>query len=147
MYLFIIFLFFYPTFRNIKSLLTGRLSKGQSWQEGALLIIGSYLTWVYLNLIGVTFSDWREVLVNAQRHSPIAPEVFLTVGVLVGLSLLGYSLITYVGFQKLSPILITFSLSGIYRYGVISIMDSAIYELIGEVWGSVMVFICCPCCL
>lgn len=82
--------------------------------EMLTIILGILLTILYLSIINVTNSDWWVVLVNNQRHTPIASKSLPTIITLAVLGLGGYLILRLVPLNKLTPLLIAFSIAALY---------------------------------
>ncbi|MDO5096999.1 MAG: hypothetical protein Q4D65_10575 [Peptostreptococcaceae bacterium] len=100
------------------------LVKGRHWErcqsaattfDWITFILGIVLTFLLLSISDIRFStDWSEVLINSQRHTPIFTKAQPTVYAIWILGLLGYLVLNHSSLKKLSPIAAVFSISALY---------------------------------
>lgn len=92
----------------------GIVKKGKML-DGIVLVLGFVYTAVYGSLINIVFTaDWTETLYNAQIHTPVFTQSYLTLAVIAIISLAGYLALTYVPLGKLPPLVIVCGMAAIY---------------------------------
>lgn len=91
-----------------------RFAKNERSIEILTLLLGSMYSLVYLDVKEIVFSDWWNPLYNNQRHTPIAKDEVLTIGVLVAVAIVGYLILKLFNITKIPPVIAVFSIGAMY---------------------------------
>lgn len=98
--------------------------------EYVTILWGAFCTILYISISDIVFSsDWTEQLYNAQKHTPIYTQAFVTVIVLVCAGLIGYAVLNFVPLKKLPPLVVVLCISALY----IGAAEAALWGI--QVWG------------
>lgn len=78
------------------------------------IIIGSYDTYLYVNISEVMYFDWNIQLSNNQRHFPLETGSSLTILVLALAGFGGYLIVRFVPFGRQPPLVSVLAMSAMY---------------------------------
>lgn len=115
-------LLIYPailTLANIASLIripvSLKLQKSFKYLEYITLLLGMCYSVLFLMITDIRFdADWSEQLINRQLHSPISTAAYPSVITFCLIGALGYFLLSWCNLEKLPPLVIVLSISGMY---------------------------------
>lgn len=101
-------------------LLFRKVEKTSRTTERITILLGIMYTLLYMALIeGLTGmvqyrADWQEVLFADQLHTPVWTEAWLTVGVLSGVGILGYLLLSLRDINRMPPLITVSAIAAVY---------------------------------
>lgn len=70
----------------------------------------------------IRFADWTEILLNDERHTPVATWTMPTIVFLVVLGIAGYVVLRYVPLQKLPPLACVLAMAAMYLGALLCIL-------------------------
>ncbi len=82
--------------------------------EVCCIAFGFFCTAVFCSFSNIRLSDWHEQLYGAEIHSPILVESIPTFIVLIGISLVGYSLLKLIKAENMPPLCAVLCMAAIY---------------------------------
>lgn len=109
---------FVLTVWNIFSLIQYLVRKKEKNSSKVIEVIamctGILYLFLYANLLNIVFVNWDVQLYNAELHSMISPDTFLTIGTILIIAFIGYILIRFIPAAKQSPIVSAIGISAVY---------------------------------
>lgn len=97
--------------------------------EVITIVLGLFLTPMFINLIDIRFENWDSVLVNNQKHFMLSKEYIAGFVVPVITAFFSYVFLRIRNIKKTPPLLAVFSISGLYLGIAISVL------WLVQVWG------------
>lgn len=82
--------------------------------EVIAMCVGILYLFLYASLSNIIFVNWDIQLYNAQLHSMISPNTFLTIGTILLIAFMGYILIRFIPATKQSPMVSAIGISAVY---------------------------------
>lgn len=101
-------------FTLIKYLIKKTEKKYNKTIEVIAIVLGTIYLYLYTELSNIVFVNWDVQLYNAERHSIIMPDAFLTIGTILLISFLGYILIRFTPVTHQSPIASAIGIAALY---------------------------------
>ena len=102
-------------------LLIGAYNRESLHRRGRLfdivtILLGILYSILYLDVIkSVVFSsDWTEVLVNAQKHTPVFTQALPTVLTIAAVGCTGYIMVNYIPLKKMPPLILVTGIAAMY---------------------------------
>lgn len=117
---------FILTWLNIRFLISNKYSRFKKYEDLIELLtigLGLVLTLFYIELSGILLGkDWFEILINQQKHTPIAIESQPTIFTLSLIAVIGYLFLRLGMANKLSPLIAVTSITCVYLGIVLSVI-------------------------
>lgn len=112
------------------------------------IVLGILYNILLLSLVdNVVFqSDWNEVLYNAQKHTPVFTESYLTIWVIICVGILGYLIVSFVPLAKMPPLALVLGFSAMYLGTGMSILWT-VQTFKGEALTDYLLLILPVCCI
>lgn len=93
-----------------------------------VFFLGFIYEWIYMELVSeVIFEDWFVQLYNDEVHTPVNTQTWLTVGVLLAVSLVGYVFWNLRPLNKIPPLLSVLCIGAIYLGPILNIIFTIQY--------------------